>query len=339
GQIIVSLRPHLVVAIGYVLPAGAANFSASWCFALLISSRSLSNASGARSWPEATGRSTFTKSKRTPRISASAGSLVGPSPASRRITSRIHSPRASPCDLAKSVTLPSSSFVSFTVTGKTRFRVRSPRELLSRIVFKIAILAIHFTGALKCTENCHVLEIAESAPRCTHTTLEGVECQNSSGAKHRSCIATKLDARSRLHRPHRRRGFHPTNALLPRLLGRTIGYGFPNTQSRSDLLRLRSLQEFLKITVFRENIVQCFVDNVVSGCLDKSSVLIHLGSGRFVEPNGGANVADLVDFKQWHICSPLFVLTPSLRCCGAPDVGSRRQVRSGSALHHGRIRE
>ena len=35
-------------------------------------------------------------------------------------------PVPSPCDLAKSVTLPSSSFVSFTVTGKTRFKLRSP---------------------------------------------------------------------------------------------------------------------------------------------------------------------------------------------------------------------
>src|SRR6516164_3080847 len=68
--------------------------------------------------------------------------------------------------------------------------------------------AIHFTGALKCTEDCHVFEIAGSAPRCTRTTLEGVKCHNSSGAKHRSCIAARLDTQSRLYRPHRRRGFH-----------------------------------------------------------------------------------------------------------------------------------
>jgi hypothetical protein len=55
--------------------------------------------------------------------------------------------------------------------------VRSPRELSSGIVFKIAILVIHFTGALKCTDNCHVFEIVKSAPQCTHTTLEGVECR------------------------------------------------------------------------------------------------------------------------------------------------------------------
>src|SRR5579864_9457832 len=203
--------------------------------------------------------------------------------------------------------------------------------------FQNCHLAIHFTGVLKCTENRHVLEIAESAPQCTHTTLEGVECQNSSGAKHRSCTATKLETQSRLHRAHRRRGFHTANDLFPRLLGGTIGYSFPNTQSRSNLLRLRSLQELLKITVFREDIVQRLVHDVVSGCLDKSSVLIHLGSGRLVEPNGGANVADLVDFKQWHICPPSFELSLSLRYCRSLDVGSRRQVRSGSALHHGRI--
>src|SRR5712672_805049 len=43
------------------------------------------------------------------------------------------------------------------------------------------------TGAPKCTGNRYVLESAESARWCTCTTLEGVECQNSSGAKHRSC--------------------------------------------------------------------------------------------------------------------------------------------------------
>src|SRR5579863_9348991 len=107
----------------YFLPAEAASFPARACLASLISSSSLSNVSGVSLWPAARGRSTFTRSKRTPRISASDGSLADAPRSSRRITSRIHSPRARPCDLANSVILRRSSFVSFAVTGKTRFRV------------------------------------------------------------------------------------------------------------------------------------------------------------------------------------------------------------------------
>ena len=44
--------------------------------ASLISSSSLSNASGVSLWPAARGRNTFTRSKRTPRISARDGSLA-----------------------------------------------------------------------------------------------------------------------------------------------------------------------------------------------------------------------------------------------------------------------
>ncbi len=40
------------------------------------------------------------------------------------------------------------------------------------------------------------------------STLEGVECQNSSGAKHRFGSTNKSTVGSRLHRPHRRRGLH-----------------------------------------------------------------------------------------------------------------------------------
>ena len=72
----VSLRPHFVVAIAYFLSPGLANLAASWCFALLISSSSLSNASGVSLCPAARGRRTFTRSKRTPRISASDPSLA-----------------------------------------------------------------------------------------------------------------------------------------------------------------------------------------------------------------------------------------------------------------------
>jgi hypothetical protein len=144
--------------------------------------------------------STFTRSKRTPRISASDGSLIDPPRTSRRITSRIHSPRASPCDLANSVILPHSSFVSFTVTGNTRFRVQSLSERASPFPFKIAIVPSYFRGAPKCTENRYVFEIAVSAPWCTCTTLSGVECQNSPGAKDRAFHSSPYSLANAFHR-------------------------------------------------------------------------------------------------------------------------------------------
>src|ERR1700691_5195589 len=99
------------------------------------------------------------------------------------------------------------------------------------------------TGAPKCTVTCYVFESAVSAPWYTCTTLEGVECQNSSGAKHRSCTTTKLTVGSRLHRSHRRRGFHSGYKLLCGLLRRTIAWAFTYTQSRSNLLGPWSLQK------------------------------------------------------------------------------------------------
>src|SRR5262249_53686910 len=95
----------------------------------------------------------------------------------------------------------------------------------------------------------------------------------------------------------------PAATFFPRLLGRTIGPNLPNTQSRCNLLRLRSLQE---ITIFRKDIVQRLVHNIVGGCTDDSGVLIDLGGGPFITPNRSTDVADLVDFKQWHLGSPLW---------------------------------
>src|SRR5271157_1788739 len=61
-------------------------------------------------------------------------------------------------------------------------------------------------------------------------------CQNSSGAKHRSCTTTKLNGRSCLHCAHRSRGLDPRCKLLCRLLRRTIARAFSHTQSGGNLL-------------------------------------------------------------------------------------------------------
>src|SRR5580700_7216956 len=132
--------------------------------------------------------------------------------------------------------------------------------------FQNCHVATHFTGAPKCTGNRYVLEIAVSAPWCTCTTLSGVECQNSSGAEHRSCSGTKLNAGSRLHYPYRSRGLYPGCKLpgwLLRGASRILVRTPTDPQRGSNLLGLRRLEKVLKVTVFREDIVECFLDNIV----------------------------------------------------------------------------
>src|SRR5271157_1814372 len=128
----------------------------------------------------------------------------------------------------------------------------------------------------------------------------GVECLNSSGAKHRSCSGTKLNAGSRLHYSHRSRGLHPRSKLLRRLLRlilRIFIWAFTDAQRRGDLLGLWRLQKVLEVAVLREDIVERLVDHIVGGCVDESGVLIDLLGGGLVQPNRSTDVAAQVDFK------------------------------------------
>jgi PAS domain S-box-containing protein len=59
-------------------------------------------------------------------------------------------------------------------------------------------------------------------------TASGVECHSSPGAKHRRLSTPELNARSRLHRPHRFRGGCHADRLLRGLLDHFSARGFPN---------------------------------------------------------------------------------------------------------------
>ena len=63
--------------------------------------------------------------------------------------------------------------------------------LFSKLPSRPSISQVHSSAP----EIVMSVEIAGSAPWCTYTTLEGVECQNSSGAKHRFGTTTKLNGR------------------------------------------------------------------------------------------------------------------------------------------------
>jgi len=52
----------------------------------------------------------------------------------------------------------------------------------------------------------------------------------------------------------------------------------------------------LEVAVFREDIVERLVHNIVGGCVDESG-MIGLFGGRFVQANDSTDIADLVDFK------------------------------------------
>src|ERR1700676_1455976 len=71
----------------------------------------------------------------------------------------------------------------------------------------------------------HSERVARERPGALCSTLEGVECQNSSGAKHRAGSTSKLNAGSRLQYGYRIRGLHPCYKLLWRPFRRTISVG------------------------------------------------------------------------------------------------------------------
>src|SRR5208283_2564685 len=96
--------------------------------------------------------------------------------------------------------------------------------------------------------------------------------QHSSGAKHRAYSGTKLNAGSRLHYPHRSRGLYPGSKLLRRLFRlilRIFIRAFTDAQCGSDLLGLWRLQKVLEVAVFRKDIVERFIHNIVGGCVDE----------------------------------------------------------------------
>src|SRR5580658_6318171 len=111
--------PLLFSRCAFLLATCCCNLAASSCFTSLIWSSILSNASGASFSPAARGRNTLTSSKRTPTISASAGSRLSTSLALASTTSRHHSPSVRPlvcaavssCAYSSSLTLKPMDFL------------------------------------------------------------------------------------------------------------------------------------------------------------------------------------------------------------------------------------
>jgi hypothetical protein len=154
-----------------------------------------------------------------------------------------------------------------------------------------------------------------------------VERQNSSGAKHRSSTTTKLNGRSCLHCAHRRRGLHPGYKLLCRLLRRTVAWTFTDTQSRSNLLGLWRLQEVLEVTVFREDIIERLIDNIVRGCFN--FVQCDRKSPTFGSENKGVrSEISALTAQSFRLLALLQLRSFGLLC----RIAVARQLRSGNLL-------
>jgi len=76
-----------------------------------------------------------------------------------------------------------------------------------------------------------------------------------------------------------------------------IGRAFTDTQHRGNLLGVCRLQEILEVTVFREDIIERLIHNIVGGCVDEGGVLIDLRGGGLIKPNRSTDVTALVDLK------------------------------------------
>src|ERR1700730_5957061 len=167
----------------------------------------------------------------------------------------------------------------------------------------------HFAGAPKCTSNRYVIECGTSAPWCTCTTLLGMECQNSSGAKHRCGPATDSYGGSCLQSHHNSRGLYRGLRAVCRLLCKGLccvwSGRLANAQRRCDLLRLWRLQEVLTVALFGKDIGEGMVDTIVGTIMDEGGIRIELSSGRVSELDRSSYVSGLDPFKKWHCSSPL----------------------------------
>src|ERR1700730_2362500 len=177
----------------------------------------------------------------------------------------------------------------------------------------------HFAGAPKCTSNRYVIECGTSAPWCTCTTLLGMECQNSSGAKHRCGPATDSYGGSCLQSHHNSRGLYRGLRAVCRLLCKGLccvwSRRLANAQRRCDLLRLWRLQEVLKVAIFGEDIGESLLDNIIGTSMDEGGILIDLSSGRVSEPDRSAYLSCLNHFKKWLNSLALLVRSGSLFSC------------------------
>src|SRR5581483_3527218 len=89
-------------------------------------------------------------------------------------------------------------------------------------------------------------------------------------------------------------------------------------QTGACVCSFRGLQEFLKITVFAEHIIQGMVHHIVCGSVDKCGVLIHQRCRLFFETDAGSDLSLLRYFQKSHISSLLCRVKVNF-CVATPD--------------------
>src|SRR5271168_1865411 len=128
-----------------------------------------------------------------------------------------------------------------------------------------------------------------------------MECQDSSGAKHRCGPATDLNGgscpRSCRYCHWNRYGLNGGNGLLSCRLYCFWSRHFSDAKCGSDLSCLRRLQELLEVTIFGENIGQSLLNYIVGASTNESRILINLCGGCIGEANRGADLFGLDYFE------------------------------------------
>ena len=99
-------------------------------------------------------------------------------------------------------------------------------------------------------------------------------------------------------------GLHGLGRLcrsIRRLHGSTVLWHAANAKALWNVSGFRSSQEILEVAVLSKDVAECLVHDFIGRSVKKCRVLVDQNGGGFIEPDAGGNLADLGDFKQWHL--------------------------------------
>lgn len=71
-----------------------------------------------------------------------------------------------------------------------------------------------------------------------------------------------------------------------------------------NLVRFRSAQEVLELPILAEDVSQRLIHDLVGGSAKEGRVLIELRGSGCIEPDCGADPANLIDLEQRHFLFP-----------------------------------
>jgi hypothetical protein len=150
--------------------------------------------------------------------------------------------------------------------------------------------------------NCCVFcKVPDGTKVVSNATLRGVECQHSSGAKHRGGLGNDLGAGSCLRSRHYCSGLRclwsRDRWLLWLAFCCLCGGRSADAKGSCNLPGFWSLEEVLEVAVFAEDVGERLFDDIVGASAYEVSVLIDLSCGCVGQPNRRADLTGLNDFE------------------------------------------